>query len=510
MTERREQAGRLADLYFDRALRAAEVRDLSRAEELLRASLAIRKSFAPAMDLLGLVCYEQGEIGEALRWWVESQNADPKGERAPRYLDDLRRDENRLRKMGNSLVQFNRALAHCKEGEDDIAAVELRRALTQNPKLVKGWQLLALLEINNGRFPQAAKMLRRVAGINAASPLTARLRKLAEREMKEAAENRARRSRRDEGGRRERDETDAPRRRFRLSPANANFLSLLLGLGIGLLSMILLFVPARLRRVESANSKKIVEYTNMIAEQGRQIDSLQSQLQESQDTVAAAREERALLEQESNSYVALLSAYRAYREGDYETAGDAIVNVEESLLADGAKEVYNSIVSDISENAFSLFSERGIAAFDGGDYTGSIPLLEKALALEAEDYTVLNRLAHAYRYTGDSENAYKYFKRIVDLFPDSHRAESVMPYLEEMRLAAGITEEEEAEETPVETEPVLQEAPVDENGNPQALEATPEDMIPAEEPAEEGENADGTTDGNTDGTNDGNTEGTWG
>ena len=430
MTTPIKKAERLADQYFDSALSLAASRELSGAAELLRACLKIRKDHPQARDLLGLVLYEAGEVGEALTQWIISRDLLPEGELAARYIDEVQRDTGRLRQLEGALIHYNRALENCREGHDDLAAVELRRALNQNPNLVKAWQLQALIDIRNSRFAQARRMVRRAYRIDAGSEETRHLLRLIDQESRSREERLTRAERRAE----KKEEKENSRiGRAKLSPVNRSFFNILIGAALGLLATWVLFVPARLRSMNSQMNRRIVEYTNTIAGHEQQIRSLQGQIAEMTDVAEKAQADLEVSGRAADSYVLLLQAYEAYSKEDFEAAGDAIVGVDETLLAEEAQEIYNSIINEVTENAYTLFSEKGLSAFDNGDYAASIPLLEKAVALQEDDYTVLNRLAHAYRYTGDAANALKYFQKIVDLYPDSRRAESVMRYLEEMK-----------------------------------------------------------------------------
>ena len=44
----------------------------------------------------------------------------------------------------------NDALNLCREGHEDMAAIRLKKILIQNPKLIKGYHLLALVQMKEG------------------------------------------------------------------------------------------------------------------------------------------------------------------------------------------------------------------------------------------------------------------------------------------------------------------------------------------------------------------------
>ena len=63
-----------SDVYYNKALEKARLRDLSGAIETLKVSLMINKYNINARNLLGLIYCEMGEVVEALSQWVMSKN----------------------------------------------------------------------------------------------------------------------------------------------------------------------------------------------------------------------------------------------------------------------------------------------------------------------------------------------------------------------------------------------------------------------------------------------------
>ena len=64
----------IANSYYNMGLERARLRDLSGAAECLKKSLHFNKYQTDARNLLGLIYYEVGEVGDALVQWVISMN----------------------------------------------------------------------------------------------------------------------------------------------------------------------------------------------------------------------------------------------------------------------------------------------------------------------------------------------------------------------------------------------------------------------------------------------------
>ena len=71
----------IANSYYNMGLERARLRDLSGAAECLKKSLHFNKYQTDARNLLGLIYYEVGEVGDALVQWVISMNLQPQENR---------------------------------------------------------------------------------------------------------------------------------------------------------------------------------------------------------------------------------------------------------------------------------------------------------------------------------------------------------------------------------------------------------------------------------------------
>ncbi len=81
----------IANSYYNMGLERARLRDLSGAAECLKKSLHFNKYQTDARNLLGLIYYEVGEVGDALVQWVISMNLQPQENRADYYLGEIQK-----------------------------------------------------------------------------------------------------------------------------------------------------------------------------------------------------------------------------------------------------------------------------------------------------------------------------------------------------------------------------------------------------------------------------------
>lgn len=114
-------------------------RDLSGAIDLLKRSLKFNKLNVQARNLLGLVYFETGEAVAALSEWIISKNIMPENNIASEYIERLQQNANKLDVINQTIKKYNDSLQCCRKGSEDVAVIQLKKILNQNPKLIKGY-----------------------------------------------------------------------------------------------------------------------------------------------------------------------------------------------------------------------------------------------------------------------------------------------------------------------------------------------------------------------------------
>lgn len=164
----------LSKVFYNQGLEKASIRDLSGAIACLKQSLMYDKRNIQARNLLGLVYFETGEVVSALSEWVISKNLQPTRNQASEYINKLQANPNKLAAINETIKKYNHALLLCREGHEDMAAIQLRKILAQNSKLIKGYHLLALIQIKNEEWNRARRTLKKAARIDKTNTTTLR------------------------------------------------------------------------------------------------------------------------------------------------------------------------------------------------------------------------------------------------------------------------------------------------------------------------------------------------
>lgn len=340
----------LSKIFYNQGLEKASIRDLSGAIACLKQSLMYDKRNIRARNLLGLVYFETGEVVSALSEWVISKNLQPTRNLASEYINKLQANPNKLAVINETIKKYNHALMLCREGHEDMAAIQLRKILTQNSKLIKGYHLLALIQMKNGEWNKARRILKKAARIDKTNTTTLRFL----REVDEQTGVTTRLEKKKKGlfrsGTKENPDTDilgservAQPTVYREHSKVSVFFILMAGIAAGAVAFWLLAVPAIRQGIYQEANQQIVQYSESLASQGAELTKAQGEAKESGDTVESVTQELTTEQAKSESYQALLQAYTYYQQQNLDEAAVEIQKVHVDVLTDSMKSVYTTI-----------------------------------------------------------------------------------------------------------------------------------------------------------------------
>ena len=340
----------LSKIFYNQGLEKASIRDLSGAIACLKQSLMYDKRNIRARNLLGLVYFETGEVVSALSEWVISKNLQPTRNLASEYINKLQANPNKLAAINETIKKYNHALMLCREGHEDMAAIQLRKILTQNSKLIKGYHLLALIQMKNGEWNKARRILKKAARIDKTNTTTLRFL----REVDEQTGVTTRLEKKKKGlfrsGTKENPDTDilgservAQPTVYREHSKVSVFFILMAGIAAGAVAFWLLAVPAIRQGIYQEANQQIVQYSESLASQGAELTKAQGEAKESGETVESVTQELTTEQAKSESYQALLQAYTYYQQQNLDEAAVEIQKVHVDVLTDSMKSVYTTI-----------------------------------------------------------------------------------------------------------------------------------------------------------------------
>ena len=338
-----------------------------------------------------------------------------------------------------------------------MAQMQLKKVMASNPKLIKGYHLLALIYIHEEEYEKARKQLKAAAKIDKSNTTTLRfLREVEEQTGRKT--NLEPRFRMREKEKENRDGSVVYKSgndiviqppEFREKTITNTLINIVLGLIVGAAALWFLVVPAITQRVNEEANQRVVNYSNQMATQSAELERLQEEMEASQESVDTAQTQIAEAQQQTTDYENLLKSWEAYQQGSYTNAANAIAQVNSDSLSVEGKSMYDTIMSQVGTTLKRQYRDEGYNYLLAGDYDSAITSLEKALEIGEQDRRSMYYLAQAYAGKGDVQNAIIWYQKVVDNYPGTQSALNAQEYIDEnsSQLDSGDSEEDQQEQS---------------------------------------------------------------
>ena len=436
-----------ANLYYNEALEKAGVRDLSGAVESLRQCLKLNKNHVEARNLLGLVYFEMGEAVAAMSEWVISKNLRPSKNIADDYLDMMQNDPTTLESISQTIKKYNQALTYCYQGSLDLAVIQLKKVISLNPKFVQAHQLLALLYINEEKWKEAKRELEKCRRVDVNNTITLRYLQEVDSMLEVESENGF------GGGRKKNadavkyhrgNETIIQPLNSRESKSMATVLNIIVGIVIGIAAAWFLILPAQVQNAKQgidAELKKVNEEmdvkTATIAQLEQNIKTLTLEKDKLQTELMGYTGEDGQLSAVDN----LLNAADIYLKDPTDTSGVAeYLDMIDEMTVDSAgvsfENVYNYLRTQVGTSVGKSYYDTGMEAYQNESYEDAIEYLSRAFSYDNTNGEALYNLGNAYRKSGDDANAIATYRQVIELFPNTEKANRSQSYINEMTAGA--------------------------------------------------------------------------
>ncbi len=416
-----KKVSRLSNHFYNEGLAKAQVRDLSGAIESLQMSLRCNKFHLEARNLLGLIYYEMGETVNALSEWVISKSLTPDENPAADYISAVQKSKSELEKTNQTIKKFNQSLTYCRDGNYDLAVIQLKKVVDLNPRMVKAHQLLALLYMREERYDLAMRALRHAEKIDAKNTSTMHYVRECKEHLK--ANGKLKHSKEEEETVTYQSGNDIIIRPAKFTDHSAvrTVVSLLMGAAIGIAVGWFLIVPEVRQQANADASAQVVEANQTISAKEQTISSLEDEIDSLNEQLSTSESATDTAEEQVTNYTQLMSAYASYAEEDFTTASELLTDVDTELLDENGKTLYDTMLSAMEEVTKAAAWKEGLNLYQAQDYDAAI---EKFLIAAENDPGYENGevafyLAFAYNYTGDYENALKWFNLTLENTSDS-------------------------------------------------------------------------------------------
>ena len=425
---------KLSNTYYNAGITKAKNRDLAGAADMLRRSVKLNKRNVDARNLLGLVYFEMGETVQAFSEWVMSTNIQPDNNPADKYLVAIEQDRAKVDELNHTIKKFNIALEYANEGTDDMAIIQLKKVLNQNPKFIKASQLLCLLYMKNGQYERAKRTILKSLKIDKCNPLSIyylrEVNMYMEEERKNDPEKRMNRRRKLRGTMVDRpylsgDDVIMPQKSFRETITGAqSILYVIIGILLGAALIYFVVTPAKMAHVTDTVNEAKVDYNKKMAVKNTSVSELQ-------DKVKSLEKEKNQLDSKlakftdsdntiADNYNYLLDAVDKYLNEDYDAAAKALGKVDGDMKMNS--EAFDSVYKRMSKKLSGKISggayDAGMEAMNTNDYGEAIKQFNKCLKVDKSNTEAMYYLEKWFKNIADNYESSDYYDEAKTQYED--------------------------------------------------------------------------------------------
>lgn len=415
-----------SNYWYNDGLEKAKIRDMTGAITSLKKGLQFNSENIAARNLLGLVYYGRGEVGEALVEWILSKNIKPHDNIAGYYIQKIQESPADLDTINQAIRKYNQSLLYCSQGGEDLAIIQLKQVVSAVPSFLRAYQLLGLLYLHTEQYSLARQVLREANKLDTTNELTLRY-------VHELTQSR-RRVRQEGGqktGKKPQTVTYSIGNETIIQPASTvmkdnssrmTIINILIGLAVGILVMWYMVMPAVNKSTSAKNNKQAIAFSDKIAEGEAQIAALKTELESYRANSEETENAQQTAASTKDSYEIVIEMYSHFLNDDISDAAmvEQILKVNPDALGALGRERYD----EMRETLFSRYGETlyytARENFNAANYAEVIAGLTTLMQMD-EGYNggeAMFLLSRAYEASGDAENASLWREKVEKNYPN--------------------------------------------------------------------------------------------
>lgn len=426
---------------YNEALGLAEERDLSGAAANLEQSLLFDKNNVQARNLLGLIYCETGRIADALKHWIISTSILQEGNAASGYIDFLQKNGREMEKCNDAIRMYNQAITYLKQGSDDLAIIQLKKSIDNNPDFLDAYNLMTLCCIEDKNIKRAQHFNDIVLKRDIRNPLALHYAQLignspAPSPLKKQEKTKSAVSIK-------KTDSNPPIPRYKRKEKTSSvlekrdLLAFLIGIAVSAVVILVLIVPA----LNESKNTKIKELETAVENYAGETNMTPEEVLSMRTELTKLQEENKLLRSEENKQAnleLLETAVAQMTDGDYEACVTTLDSIDTVSFSEEDLAKYNSVKTTAYPKAADSYYTKGKSQFLSNNFTEAKTYLETAMNYTSNENFVddaIYYLARIAEEDGDTELAKKYYNRIVSEFPNSNQIGNVRNALEQLNKA---------------------------------------------------------------------------
>lgn len=411
----------IANSYYNMGLERARLRDLSGAAECLKKSLHFNKYQTDARNLLGLIYYEVGEVGDALVQWVISMNLQPQENRADYYLGEIQRKKGSLDTERHMIRRFNQALVYAQNGSEDLAILQLVKVVEAKPNYVKAQLLLAILCIAREDYQKAGKSVYKVLQIDRNHPKALWYKSIVKANTGSRTEREPeKRKLKNVLSHRQMEDDDViipPS--YRENTKDMAVVNILAGLLLGAAVVFFLVMPANTRAINEKHNQEMLKYSESLSQANQKADSLSEQIAGLEADKKTAEDSLSTFTNDSDSVLAqyqnVIGILQAYKKDDFTAAVKLYADLKTELIASpDVLAIVGEIKADMEERGYQVLESLGDEASGAGDSQTALDYYLESLAVKPDYWAAKYKAAVIYKGMNQKEQANEMFTDIIN------------------------------------------------------------------------------------------------
>lgn len=428
---------------YNKALKLAEERDLSGAAEKLEQSLLFDKNNIPARNLLGLIYSEMGRMADSLKHWIISNSLQPQGNIAADYMNYLQKNAREMEKCNDAIRMYNQAIHYMKQGSDDLAVIQLKKAIDNNPNFLDAYNLMTLCCIEDKNIKRALHFNEIVLKRDIRNPLALRYANLLGAST--AASSRIiEKSKAPTAISVKKTDSNPPLPRYKRKDKKSevlekrDFIAFLVGIGVAVIVILVLIVPA----LNESKDSKLKELQLAVENYAGETEMTPAEVLAMRTELEKLRAENKLLRSEENKQAnleLLATAVAQMTDGDFEACVTTLDSIDTVSFSEEDLAKYNSVKSTAYPKAADSYYTKGKSQFLSNNFTEAKTYLETALNYTSNENFIDDTLFYLAKIAENDQDIVKakdLYNQIVKEYPNSNQLSNVKNALQMLNETA--------------------------------------------------------------------------
>ncbi|WP_443770006.1 tetratricopeptide repeat protein [Anaerostipes sp.] len=363
-------------------------------------------------------------------------------------LEQIKKNKTELYKANQMLKKYNQALNYAKQGNDDLAMLQLKNVVATIPNFTDAYLLIALLSIKAKDSASAKEALDTILSMDPQNQSakdymqeiqvkaeSSNDKKSAEAEKKEKKKEKIKTTEESEKPKMKNPFTSSPVEEGR--PSKSPMFYMVTGIIIGVIVASVLIYPTLKQSFKHKSNSQVEDYQEQILAKDTQLKDNNKKVKAAQDAQKKAEDE--LKEYIGSSkkagvYDLLLKALQQYADKNYTEAANALVEIDRSkLTTKNMKSIYDDLKTKVTPYAYNGLYGKGYSAYVSRNYKGAINYLKKAIKFKDSNVNAYIYLAKSYEANKDKKNAIKTYQAIIKKFPSTNNATSAQAQINRLQ-----------------------------------------------------------------------------